>query len=283
MFNPYTEPAKITIWNSPLPRRVFVVADLHGEYEVIWQIRDFIDKELELTESDLIVFTGDYIDRGPDPMETVETIIDLCARYKSAALAGNHEDSFMDAFKLTKRTCDRGDDYLSMYRGGVTVTSYFRDICPEILEQDYPDLAAHTHQLPIEHIRFFLSLKEGLLLDRYLFTHAPCGREQTLEQLTLNEVLRAKRGDCDEEGNYPHLLVTASGERIVNVHGHKTILPQHVCDYRIGIDTGCGKDLQGYATMLEIRPDQEMKYELYEEFYHFNRSGRIDNPFGSIS
>lgn len=278
MFNSANELVQLTLWQHEPPRRVFAIGDIHGEYKVAHQLRDFIDFSLGITASDLIVFNGDYIDRGPDVRETVEIVMDICERYPAVALFGNHEDSFKAAFGLSDRTCDRGDDYLFMYQGISTIASYLGMQSNDVFDEDYDDLSQFAHLLPAAHVQFFQSLKEGLLLGNYLFTHAPCGCDQKLEQLTLNEVLRGKRGECDEDGNYPHLLVSPSGERLINVHGHVSLTTQHVCDYRIGIDTACGKNPCGFLTMVEIRPGSEMSHGVYETFYHFNKNGRISNP-----
>lgn len=70
-----------------------VISDLHG-------MSNLLDKALDrIKESGLdvskIIFTGDYIDRGPDSAGVVSRVRTLVTSGKAVALKGNHED-FMD-------------------------------------------------------------------------------------------------------------------------------------------------------------------------------------------
>lgn len=72
------------------------VPDLHG-------MNCLLDKALEkIEESGLevskIVFTGDYIDRGPDSLGVVSTVKKLVKEGKAVAIRGNHEQMMIDSF-----------------------------------------------------------------------------------------------------------------------------------------------------------------------------------------
>ena len=49
--------------------RVGVVGDLHGDYKALQSILRMVD-----FDSDLLVFLGDYADRGPDGVEVIRTV-----------------------------------------------------------------------------------------------------------------------------------------------------------------------------------------------------------------
>ena len=73
-----------------------VISDLHG-------MSNLLDKALaRIEESGLavstIVFTGDYIDRGPDSAGVVARVRELVVSGKAVALMGNHEDMMAQAF-----------------------------------------------------------------------------------------------------------------------------------------------------------------------------------------
>jgi len=68
--------------------RIIVFGDIHGDLPAL-------RKGLELRgQDDLILFLGDYADRGPSGIEVIEGIHELQARIpdKVIALMGNHED-----------------------------------------------------------------------------------------------------------------------------------------------------------------------------------------------
>lgn len=71
-----------------------IIGDLHGDYYSLKQLLTMVDirKRLE-DKSNKVVFLGDYIDRGPKQLETLESVLNL---FKSnpdqvILLRGNHE------------------------------------------------------------------------------------------------------------------------------------------------------------------------------------------------
>ena len=70
-------------------RRVAVVGDLHGDYQSLEALLKIVD-----FNSDLLVFLGDYADRGPDGVEVIRTVASLQREHPKnvIALMGNHED-----------------------------------------------------------------------------------------------------------------------------------------------------------------------------------------------
>ena len=70
-------------------RRILAVGDVHGEadcLEQLWAKIAFDDAH------DLLVFLGDYIDRGAAPVEALRFVQTQVERYEHVhALCGNHE------------------------------------------------------------------------------------------------------------------------------------------------------------------------------------------------
>ena len=57
--------------------RIFAVGDIHGCFDKLVSLMEIIDIDLK---SELLVFIGDYIDRGPSSKEVVDYLIDLDRR-----------------------------------------------------------------------------------------------------------------------------------------------------------------------------------------------------------
>ena len=76
--------------------RVFVIGDLHGcvkEPEILLR---HLESSEGLKESDLVIFLGDYIDRGPDSKGVIDLMLDFRTRFpKTRFLKGNHEDMLL--------------------------------------------------------------------------------------------------------------------------------------------------------------------------------------------
>lgn len=70
-------------------RKIGIVGDLHGDYQTLQKLLEFVD-----LEADLLVFLGDYADRGPDGVEVIRKVIQIRKQHPNnvVALMGNHED-----------------------------------------------------------------------------------------------------------------------------------------------------------------------------------------------
>ena len=81
--------------------RVLAVGDIHG------CITPFLSlyETLELTDDDLIIFLGDYIDRGPESLAALEWIGRESLKPNVIALRGNHEHTLLDC--IAGRFADR--------------------------------------------------------------------------------------------------------------------------------------------------------------------------------
>ncbi|CAD7964331.1 unnamed protein product [Amoebophrya sp. A120] len=69
--------------------RILMIPDIHGDYELMQQALSFvypIDKD-----HDQLIFTGDFVDRGPQPRECYELSQVLADNYNVTRLTGNHE------------------------------------------------------------------------------------------------------------------------------------------------------------------------------------------------
>lgn len=69
--------------------KIGVVGDLHGDYESLTALLKLVD-----LDGDLLVFLGDYADRGADGVEVIRTVAQLRKEHPKNVLAlmGNHED-----------------------------------------------------------------------------------------------------------------------------------------------------------------------------------------------
>ena len=72
---------------------IFAIGDVHGHSMMLTELANY----MTFTEDDLIVFTGDYVDKGPDVRGTLEQLIEFNKGYQCVFLRGNHDQSFIDA------------------------------------------------------------------------------------------------------------------------------------------------------------------------------------------
>lgn len=81
--------------------RVLAIGDVHGMYEKLIKLMDKIRFN---PDEDLLIFLGDYIDRGPDPGRCLQYIFALQQQYPDVVvcLMGNHE-VMMSSYFVQKR------------------------------------------------------------------------------------------------------------------------------------------------------------------------------------
>src|SRR5271165_1398204 len=75
--------------------RTIAIGDIHGCSAALASLVRAIDP----TPHDLLVFLGDYIDRGPDSRGVLEQVIALVERCTVVALMGNHEEMLLAALE----------------------------------------------------------------------------------------------------------------------------------------------------------------------------------------
>ena len=83
--------------------RVLAVGDVHGMYD---KLITLMDKVRFHPEEDLLLFLGDYIDRGPASGKCLQYIFDLQHQYPDSVvcLLGNHE-VMMASYFMQKQGC----------------------------------------------------------------------------------------------------------------------------------------------------------------------------------
>ena len=76
--------------------RVLVIGDIHGHFKRFMSLY----KKLNVTDNDLLIFLGDFIDRGAEGevIQMIEWIMSQTQKENVIALRGNHEQMMIDFF-----------------------------------------------------------------------------------------------------------------------------------------------------------------------------------------
>jgi len=131
--------------------KFYLIGDIHGQLSKLKNLISKIKPDLE--SNDLIIFLGDYLDRGPKSFEVIEFLLKLKSENNIVCLLGNHEDMFLRFVAI-------GDNYNNyMANGGrYTIKSYIKNI--------------KEFKIPESHKRFYNSLKLYYESDSFLAVHA---------------------------------------------------------------------------------------------------------------
>ncbi len=226
-------------------RRIYAIGDLHGCQTLLDALLDEIRADLRGWQGEtLVVFLGDYVDRGPHSAQLVERLqqgvgsLGLDPDCRLVCLKGNHEDLFLRALE--------GPDSLSVWLangGEETCLSYGIDLDRLAGEgRLYADLTEILRcEVPQAHQAFLARLPLFYSAGGYYFCHAGVRPGIALERQCEEDLLwirdRFLRSDRDH------------GK--VVVHGHTPSHGPELHHNRIGIDTGAVYGGKLTAVVLE--------------------------------
>jgi serine/threonine protein phosphatase 1 len=210
--------------------RTIAVGDIHGCSLALRALLDAIGPGPD----DLLVFLGDYIDRGPDSRSVLEQVIALAGRCTVVPLLGNHEEMVLAALS------DR--DALASWLGcGGTATVLSYGWTPGGPRRRLADI------FPEEHLFFLQACKPYYETETHIFVHAGYVAGLPMDRQP-GEALRWRVTDAHTAR--PH------GSGKVAVVGHTPQRSGDVLDLGFVkcIDTNCHRG--GWLTALEVGTGQ---------------------------
>lgn len=77
-------------------QRYYCIPDIHGCSGLLRDALSFIYRNNP--DGGKVIFLGDYIDRGPDNLGVITTIMNPPAGWEFVTLLGNHEEMFIDSY-----------------------------------------------------------------------------------------------------------------------------------------------------------------------------------------
>lgn len=207
---------------------VWAVGDIHGRLDLLLPLVQAIVADLHdaAATRKVVIFLGDYIDRGPDSRGVLKLLSGLSNSQgvEWRFLKGNHEQAmlgFLDDPSAGRRWCEYGgDNALRSY--GLRV----------------PDLAHRTeawarvaadlrHKLTARELAFLEDLELSVTVGDYFFSHAGARPGVALDRQSPEDLMWIRQPFLDSRTTF---------ERVV-VHGHTPATAVHADQRRIGIDT----------------------------------------------
>jgi len=206
--------------------RIYAIGDIHGRADLLESLLLQIDEDCRLYPSrrPIVVFIGDYIDRGPASREVLDLLLGYERTKETIFLRGNHE-TFVHRFLSKPAVLDEW----RLYGGLETLVSYGLkpSINPSGLER--ARLAKElAMSITKRHIEFLESLDLSFSCGDFLFVHAgirpgvPLRKQREEDLLWIREEFLS----CEQQF-----------EKFV-VHGHTPVDTTDIRSNRINIDTG---------------------------------------------
>lgn len=217
-----------TTFAVPRDTRVYTVGDIHGRVDLLERMHRLIADDAEDAGVDrkVLVYLGDYIDRGDSSREVIDFILDqYIPDFEIVHLSGNHEE-IMLAF-IEDPTV--GPNWVAN-GGGATLYSYgVRNPRSGGREDRFAMMReALIENLPLDHFDFLKSLKTWHMEGDYMFVHAGIRPGRDLEDQYRTDLLWIRDEFLSSEDDHGKCIV----------HGHTITQRVDFRHNRIGIDTG---------------------------------------------
>ena len=223
-------------------RRVYAVGDILGRLDLLTEMVGRIRADLAARPHPhpLLVFLGDYIDRGPEVRGVIEALMALRDDALPARfLLGNH-DSYVQAYLDDPDWYDRTYHWLHENMGGnATLASYGVPGASSDRPEETRD--AFARAFPKEHMAFIDACEWMAPVGGYLFVHAGIRPGVPLAHQVRDDLIWIREPFLSSERDF--------GVKVV--HGH-TIVPavEHRAN-RIAVDTGAVRTGVLSAVVLE--------------------------------
>jgi len=206
--------------------RVYTVGDIHGCNAVLARLHEKIEADAAgFSGEKMIVYLGDYVDRGPDSRGVIERLIGAVPEgFKARFVRGNHDAAVLEFL-------ENAESYRAWRGFGAPETLVSYGVRPPLfdsLDKFEEARTAFAAALPPAHLAFLRRLEMTVSYGDYVFVHAgvrpgiPMARQSEQDLLWIRDEF---------------LMSGARHEKIV-VHGHSPVSAPQRLHNRIALDTG---------------------------------------------
>ena len=225
----------------PADSVVYAVGDIHGRLDLLKHMHEKIEADAARIDvpRKVVIYLGDYVDRGPESRGVVELLIqEPLSGLEAIHLIGNHEALLLSFLEDPQQA-----RIWFMNGGDATLRSYDVDPSAVIRSQN---LAAGLCQsfldwLPATHLAFFRALNLSHEEGGYLFVHAGVRPGVALEDQAPEDLVWIRDEFLSSKADHGRVIV----------HGHSAMHAPKSLANRIGIDTGAAYGGKLTAVVLQ--------------------------------
>lgn len=226
---------------------VYAIGDIHGRYDLLKELMARIAADAARNAGGrrpVLIFCGDYVDRGPNSAEVIESLLWLRRNgsFDLHLLKGNHEQALLAFIDDPESAID----WIG-FGGAETLRSY--GVSPPRPGAELADYESARDKLidsmPASHLRLIEGLELIVGIGDYAFVHAGIRPGVPLERQVEDDLLWIRRGFLDSQSRLEKIIV----------HGHSwRDSHAEILDHRIGLDTGAYQT--GVLTAVRLEDEQ---------------------------
>ena len=210
--------------------RMLAISDIHGMYDKFIELLELIKYD---PADDKLILLGDYVDRGPRSVRTVQKVMELVAN-GAIALIGNHERMLLDAYIEMNQCGDNHCLYTHFQNGGKSTWEQLS----LLQKEERVRLIRSIYDLPLIHET-----------EEYVFVHAGIDPVASLDTQNSETLLWARDEFIyNDRFPIPNKTVIFGHTPTRNMNGGKDLIWHG--NGKIGID--CGAVFGGKLACLEL-------------------------------
>jgi len=207
---------------------IYAIGDIHGRFDLLQQMHKLILQDIDAYKDyqKIVIYLGDYIDRGTNSKEVIECLINNpLIDFKKLYLKGNHENAMLGFMTNPVET-----EAWMFWGGDSTLISYGVDLYQENGEKNNIKKLSMDLQnkLPEQHKDFLRQLKLFHLEGDYMFVHAGVRPGIDLMMQKEEDLIMIRNEFIFAPDNFEKTIV----------FGHTIFREPFVSNRRIGLDTG---------------------------------------------
>lgn len=172
----------------PADRRVFAISDVHGNLDYL---KGLLEK-ISFSQDDILILLGDLIEKGPQSIETLQYIIQLCKTHTVHVLRGNCDQLLFDDSIPTEWLYR----FRNSWNGQTVINEFARKLnLPLNSPDDITVLRRMVKQEFQEEISFLIDMPVILESDHYIFVHGGIPGEEALRDPSSLESWECMKND----------------------------------------------------------------------------------------
>lgn len=184
---------------------IYAVGDIHGRADLLGELHEKLKKDWP---PGIIVYLGDYIDRGPQSARVIDILLDdALPEFRQVFLRGNHEEMLLLSI-----------DYLEAFEGWLEVGG---------LDTLASYGVGSAKEIPRKHLDFIRATERSYETDEFFFCHAGVDPDLPLLDQDPDDLFWITEPFLSSKKDFGKVVV----------HGHTPGRRPQVRPNRIGIDT----------------------------------------------
>jgi serine/threonine protein phosphatase 1 len=249
----------------------WAVGDIHGRLDLLSPLVDAIQADADKCghPRQVVIFLGDYIDRGPESRGVLKYLASLPKHplLEWRFLKGNHEEAMLDFLDDPSK----GPTWCE-YGGTATLQSY--GLQPPQMKhrsEAWVHLAADLdHKVTPMERAFLENLELSVTVGDYFFAHAGARPGESLDRQVAKDLMWIRGSFLNSEVEF---------EKVV-VHGHTPVSQLYADGRRIGVDTRAYES--GVLSALRLEGRSRVVIQSVEENGHYTMRSSTA-PFGKAA